>query len=227
MKVGLAGIGKLGTAMMKHWSQNGRVIGVYHPTKAKAKRFIQQYQYGYVLSEKELLHLDVLILALPAKEIIPFIDHLLVERNPLSNTCIINMATTLYTKDIKSQFPDLRVLGVKFMGHGRDLLERRNGLFITESSLPSDVQELFQELGKIKVDNEEQVVRVNKLATYYAVKTALEIEKKFTKEALDIEYVQRALTSLAPEVIRSYSKGSLGHFGREIAKELETERSSK
>ena len=221
MKVGLVGIGKLGSAMMKHWDQNKESIGVYHPVASKNEKFIQQFQNSYILTKSELENLDVLILALSAKDIIPFISQLISENISLTKTHMINMATALDTMEIKSQFPHLHISGVKYMGHARDLLENGDGLFITESNLPQDIENLFQSLGRIKVDSEERLIQVNKLATRYAVKAAMEIETVFTEQGFSDEYVQRALTSIAPEVVRSYSQGTLGHFALEIVKELQ------
>jgi hypothetical protein len=217
-KIGLVGIGKLGTALMKQWNDHNITIGVYHPSEIKAEHFIKKFQSGYILSENELQKIDILILALPAKEVIPFIADLCAED---SSTIIINMATALNTKEISARFPSYKVLGVKYMGHSRDLLEHGNGLFITESSLPKGIEELFQSLGSVEIDHEDILIEVNKLATYYALKTAVDIEKEFCERALPPEYVKRALTSLAPEVIRSYSDGSLGHFAKEIVKEIQ------
>lgn len=227
MRVGLAGIGKLGTAMMKQWSQKGRAVGVYHPDKQKAEEFTRHYQDGYVVMKKEFSDLDVLILALPAKEIMPFIVKLLAENVSLSQMKIINMASALHTKEIQNKLPNLSILGVKFMGHAKDLLERGNGLFISESLLPAEIAGIFSDLGRMKLDSEEQLLQVNKLATYYAVKAALEIEKGFAERGLAAEYTERALASLAPEVMRSYSEGTLGHFGKEIARDLKSEHTDK
>ncbi|OCA87188.1 NAD(P)-binding domain-containing protein [Pseudobacillus wudalianchiensis] len=227
MKVGLVGIGKLGRAMMEHWSFKGRAVGIYHPERTKVETFIQHYPSGYILNEKELSTLDMIILALPAQEIVPFLNECMDKGIPLTETRIINMATTLYTKEVKSQFPHLSIWGMKFMGHARDLLERGDGLFITESPLPAEITEVFHDLGRIKIDSEEKLLQVNKLATYYAVKAALELESHFTEQGLAADYIERALRSLAPEVMRSYSEGKLGHFGKEIVRELKTDRISK
>src|SRR3954467_1858679 len=144
LKMGLVGIGRLGSAMIKHWDQNKESIGVYHPVTSKGEKFIQPFQNGYVLTKKELGELDILILALSAKDMIPFISQLISENVFLTKTHIINMATALDTKEIKSQFPLLQISGVKYMGHARDLLENGNGLFITESNLSEEIEDLFQ-----------------------------------------------------------------------------------
>ncbi|MEH7331757.1 NAD(P)-binding domain-containing protein [Neobacillus drentensis] len=220
MKAGLVGIGKLGTAMMAHWHRSSRPIGIYHPVKKKAEDFVQQFQNGYCLSEEELSNLDVLVLALPALKVIPFISSLKIK----GSTSLINMATSLHTNEIKSKFPALNIHGVKFMGHWKDLLDHGNGLFITESPLTQKIEDIYQPLGKVILDREYCLTEVNKLATYYAIKAAIEIERDFSERGISSEYVKRALTSLAPEVMRSYSEGNLGHFAMDIVKEVQAEK---
>jgi hypothetical protein len=222
-QIGLVGIGKLGTALMTHWDKEAIAIGVYHPVKAKGEHFLQSFQNGYLLTNNELRNADVLILALPATEIVPFISSLHLQSTAKHTPTIINMATNLPTKDLTIKFPDLPIHGVKYMGHWKDLLEHGNGLFITESALPPNTAELFQLLGKVKIDRENCLTEVNKLATYFALKSAITIETEFTNRGLSPEYLIRALTSLAPEVIRSYCEGSLGHFAKEIVKEIQAE----
>ena len=224
--IGLVGIGKLGKAMLSHWDKNMIALGVYHPAETKAKQFLQSFQNGYLLSESGLSKVDILILALPATEVIPFITKLKRQSIGLYSPVIINMATNLPTSEINNTFPDLQVYGVKYMGHSKDLLEHGNGLFITESVLPEDIAELFEELGVVMNDSENCLTEVNKLATYFALKTAISIETEFSRRGLSPAYLKRALTSLAPEVIRSYSEGSLGHFAKEIVKEIQAENSS-
>ncbi|WP_257352174.1 NAD(P)-binding domain-containing protein [Pseudalkalibacillus decolorationis] len=219
-RIGLVGIGKLGSAMMKHWCDLEIPVGIYHPDNSKAKQFTARFTNGYMINKEEINKLSAFILALPADNVVPFISQCLSQRIPLKDTYLINMATTLNTKEISSEFSDLNIVGLKFMGHSNDLFEHANGLFITEQSIPDEILDLFRFLGKVKRDSEEIVIKVNKLATYQAVKAAIDLEKEFAKNNLPPEYKNRALTSLFPEVIRSYSKGSLGYFAREIEKEI-------
>ncbi|MEH7128031.1 NAD(P)-binding domain-containing protein [Neobacillus drentensis] len=225
-RIGLAGIGKLGTALMTHWAKKGIAIGVYHPVKTKAEHFLESFPNGLLLTENELRNVDVFILALPAMEVVPFISTFILQNQTQHSPTIINMATNIPTEDLKSKFPKINIHGVKYMGHWKDLLEHGNGLFISESALPSKINELFEVLGNVKIDNESYLTEVNKLATYFALKTAIAIETEFVTRGLSPEYLKRALTSLAPEVIRSYSEGSLGHFAKEIVKDIQAEKSS-
>lgn len=223
-KVGLIGLGKLGTAMLTHWDQQRISIGVFHPNKTKAEQCVQHFSTSYLLKEEQLSELDVFILALPALEVIPFISSLKLQSKTKDSPYLVNMATNLPTNEIRNKFSTLNVLGVKYMGHARDLLEHGNGLFISETVLPPFVEENFKFLGKIVVDSEDCLTQVNKIATYYALKTAINLENEFAKRGLSTEYLKRALTSLAPEVIRSYSEGSLGHFAKEIVKQIQEEK---
>jgi pyrroline-5-carboxylate reductase len=222
-RIGLVGIGKLGTAMLTHWDKKGIPIGIYHPLNTKAEQLVQSFQHVHILRESELKEVDILILALPAMEVIPFISSLLNHSNSEKSPDIINMATNLRTNEIKLKFPSLNVHGVKYMGHGRDLMEHGNGLFISEAALSKNIEELFQHLGKVRIDSENCLTEVNKLATYFALQTAIKLETEFAKRGLSPEYLTRALTSLAPEVIRSYSNGTLGHFAKDIIKEIQSE----
>ena len=220
-KVGLVGIGRLGTALMNHWCKNRIKVGIYHPNQSKAERFVQRFSNGYILTRNELDQLDYLILALSAKDIVPFISKLSSESLMVSNLQFINMATALQTKQLKEQFPNYEILGIKYMGHAKDLLDNGNGLFISESKLPSEIEILFNYLGKIVIDSEEILNEVNRVATYYAIKASMEIDTIMTKKGLSSDYVERALTSLAPYIMRSYYEGNLGHFAKDIVKEIQ------
>jgi pyrroline-5-carboxylate reductase len=224
VKVCLVGIGKLGKALMEHWNRTHLSIGVYHPSLTKSEEFVQHYQNSYLLTPSKFNEIDVFILALPAKEIIPFITNEIVKLQSVSSINIVNMATAIDTNEINNNFPSLNIFGVKYMGQWRDLLENGNGLFITETALPKQIEELFLPLGQVKIDREDNLIKVNKLATYHALKTAVAIENEMSKNHYSPEYTKRVLTSLAPEVIRSYSNGTLGHFAKEILKEIELEK---
>ncbi|WP_428909140.1 NAD(P)-binding domain-containing protein [Niallia sp. Krafla_26] len=217
MKVALVGIGRLGTALMKHWCLNDIRIGISHPDRTKAEQFVKKYSNGYVLTKKELSEMDYIILALSAKDIAPF----LTEFGTSPKSEFINMATALLTSDLKEQFPDLTITGIKYMGHSKDLLDNGNGLFITESPIPSGVADLFNYQGKIVVDSEETLNEVNKIATYYSIKAAMKIESIMEEKGLSSDYVGRALTSIAPQVIKSYYEGNLGHFAKRIVTEIQ------
>ncbi|MCS0789303.1 NAD(P)-binding domain-containing protein [Cytobacillus firmus] len=217
MKIGLAGIGKLGTAMMTHWHKSNLPIGIYHPNRSKAEQFAEKFPNGRPLTDDELKQMDMILLALPAGKVLSFMESMFPVE---SSVAFINMATALPTKSILERFPSCKVYGLKYMGHSRDLMENGNGLFISEDQLPGPILDLIKPLGEIVKDSEGRLVEVNKLATFFAIKTAVEIENEFISKDYPPAYIKRALASLAPEVIRSYSEGTLGHFAQEIVKEI-------
>ena len=223
VKIGLVGIGRLGRAMMKLWQQEGISIGVYHPNEEKAAQFIEPFDHAYVVRENDLNDLDIGILALPAKQIISFIKS--IDQSSFSpKPIMINMATTVLTRDLEKEFPDLELYGVKFMGHAQDLFEHGEGLFITEKRLPKKIEQLYIALGKVRTESESTLVEINKLATYHGLKAAIEIESIFLDKNIPEDYINQALGSIVPEIIRGYRQGNYGHFAMEMIKQIKNER---
>ncbi len=222
---GIAGIGKLGTAIMKQLDLRGTYIGFYHPNQKKMDAFAQTFPQHFPLTKTEIAELDFLLLALPANQIAPFVTELASSQISLKKPVFVNLATVMNTADLRKQFPDLKWVGIKYMGHSEDLLQRGNGLFIMEQNTsPSpeeqSVHQFFSQLGQVCIDSESTLEEVNKLATYHAIKAAKELEEALRKAGYPKEYVTRALLSISPEVIRSYANDTLGHFGRMIAAQL-------
>jgi len=221
---GIAGIGKLGTAILKQLELK-TYIGFYHPDQRKVDAFSHSFPNHIPLTKADLAELDYLLLALPANQIVPFVNDLEAAHISLQKPVLVNLATMMKTSDLRREFPRLKWIGVKYMGHSEDLFQRGNGLFVMEqSAAPSPeverVQQLFSRIGQVYIDSESTLEEVNKLATYHAIKGAMELEEAFRAAGYRKEYVMRALSSIAPEVIRSYANGTLGHFGRMIAEQL-------
>lgn len=218
---GIAGTGNLGSAILTQLGKGKRFIRFYHPDKRKAEAIAQAYPGQQGISQKELDSLDFLILALPADRVAPFVQDLIDSGLALADVTLINMATALHTAELMRQFPQLNWLGMKFMGHSSDLRERGNGLFITEqnealASRQEQAIRFFEQLGQVLIDKEAVVEDVNRLATRVAVKAAFELERTIRDGGYSEEYAARALVSIAPEVMRSYVAGTMGHFARNL-----------
>ncbi|MFD2370406.1 NAD(P)-binding domain-containing protein [Brevibacillus sp. GCM10020057] len=222
---GIVGTGNLGGAILTQLARVKRFIRFYHRDAHKAEAIAKAYPGQNSISREELGNLDFLILALPADQIAPFVRDLLDSGVSLADVTCINMATVLDTSELKREFPTLRWLGMKFMGHSVDLRERGGGLFVTEQNEglwreQEKAIRLFEQIGKVVVDKEAVVAEVNQLATRAAVKAALELEQAVRAGGYRQEYAERALLSLAPEVMRAYVTGTMGHFARQIVEQM-------
>ncbi|QRG66900.1 NAD(P)-binding domain-containing protein [Brevibacillus choshinensis] len=222
---GIAGTGNLGGAILTQLGKGNRYIRYYHRDAVKAEAIGNEYPGHQSIAKEELDSLDFLILALPADQIVPFMQDLRDSGLALEEVTMINMATVLNTVDLMNRFPQLQWLGMKFMGHSADLRERGNGLFVTErSEILEQKQEkairFFEQLGQVMIDRETVVEQVNVLATRVAVKAALDLERAISEGGYRQEYAMRALVSIAPEVMRSYVAGTMGHFARKIVEQL-------
>lgn len=211
----LVGIGRLGKALMKQWNHFNEEIGIFHPSDVKVKSFISDYSNGVPVSIKELPNMKTIILALPAAIIPEFL-----KQNHHSDIIYVNMATAMKTSDLQKEFPELQIVSMKFVGHAQDLYKNGNGYFITEQETTDDIVKLFTRIGVVKRGAPEIVNEVNKLATYYGIKAAVELENELKVTNIDQSLIDRALTAVTPEVIKSYQKGDLGHFAQSVAEEV-------
>lgn len=228
---GIVGIGNLGGAILSRLGSRHQFIHFYHPDERKAEAIAQAYPGHVKVGPEELANFDFLILSLPADRMAPFVKGLVESNLSLGNVTLINMATSLRTEELIRQFPQVKWLGMKFMGHSADLRSRGNGLFVTEPyETHTQEQEqairFFEALGQVIFDKEAVVEEVNRLATGAGVKAAMELERAVREGGYRQEYVGRALLSIAPEVMRAYGNGTMGHFARRIAEQLEGERRS-
>ncbi|WP_416150356.1 NAD(P)-binding domain-containing protein [Salipaludibacillus sp. HK11] len=226
---GIVGIGKLGEAILTQFNHCNMPIGIYHPNIDKVTETTKSYPRTRILQKADLASLDFLILALPANNVIPFInDYHQSKGLTLQHTTLINMATSMPTEKLRKAFPDLTWTGMKFVGHSESLKRYGNGLFITaeevvEKEEYQEVYQCFSKLGQVVVDKESIVEKINKLSTYHAIKVARELEQELGEQGLSDLFKEQALRSILPEVIRAYSKGNLGHFAQDVIKKLEQE----
>lgn len=219
---GIVGIGKLGKAIVHQLHRQQTDIHFYHHNPLKAEKFKQEFPNTQAVTKEELSRFRHLILALPAGQIVPFIQELEAAGISLKDTLLINLATAKQTSELQETFPHLQWMSLKFMGHSEDLRINGNGLFIAEpkpahGQAEQEAIEFFSLIGKVMFDKETSVEKLNKLATYYAIKLAKELEAELRQQGFPKEYEDRALASLAPEVLRSYARGTMGHFAQSIA----------
>ncbi|MBO9129533.1 NAD(P)-binding domain-containing protein [Bacillus sp. 165] len=221
MQIVIAGIGKLGTALLTQFEKCGISLGVFHPNSEKASLCVQKYSLHKAVTMKELGEADLVMAAVPANRIDAFTESIKSLHKPL----FINMATAVPTSRLQKQYSSLQWTGVKFVGQADDLRENGNGLFVIEEPHPV-ISGLYSQIGRVIVDKEETVEKVNRLATYYAIKAAKELENELRSKGYNSEYEKQVLQSLVPGVVRSYAQGTLGHFGKEIAAQLDNEKRS-
>lgn len=211
----LTGIGRLGKALMKQWNISNEKIGIFHPSDEKVKSFISAYSNGVPVSTNDLVNMKIIILALPAAKTPEFL-----KKNYYTHITYVNMATAKKTSDLQKEFPELQIVSMKFVGHANDLYKNGNGYFITEQETSEEIVNLFNGIGVVMRGEPEIVNDVNKLATYYAIKAAVELENELRIKKYDQSLIDRALSAITPEVIRSYQKGDLGHFAQSVAEEV-------
>ncbi|MFC4737746.1 NAD(P)-binding domain-containing protein [Bacillus daqingensis] len=218
---GLAGIGKIGAALLAGWDRQGLTTEIYHPDEHRRRAAASSAAGAREAAKEELPHLDYLVLALPADSIAPFIEDLEQSGLNMRRTTLVNMATTKGTASLRKQFPEHRFAGMKAAVHAETLRRGEAVLFVSPEAASDQTLKLrFEALGDVINGEEKTVETLNRTATEAAVKAAAALEEQLRQEGWQELYIRQALASLMPEVIHAYADGRLGAFGRKLADEL-------
>lgn len=225
---GIAGIGKLGGALMLRCEVNGIPLKVYHPDTAKARSQLTEMTKMTAVDADQLAETDYVLLALPAGKTGEVVDALLtVTKRGKSLPVLINLSTNDKTADLREQFPDFRWMGIKLAGHAKALKEEGKGLFVAEEwEANPEAARLFREIGEIAEGTEEDVAHFNRQVTEAAIAAAVKLKEQLTKANYDRDWIRHALTCSFPQVVKAYEQDELGTFAKEVAKKISDESSS-
>lgn len=244
----IIGAGRLGTVLARRLP--GKKI-IYDRKEDLAQQLAQTCAGDWakdipaLLAKISGLQLVLFILALPQKEIRPFLQGLdqqsqlsplktpetsaqasagsngrpfLVERS-----LFLNVATAQATAELKAAFPAWRFLGVKFVGHAGEM-ENDRPLIVVSGAAEEDfamVKNVFQPLGDVTSGPEEKVQQLNTLVTREVLLLARDLEKKVVGAELPVAWLPYALRQVAAGVLRAYARGDLGPFARSVLQESE------
>lgn len=220
---GIAGIGHLGKALTKQLEEVGVQVHVYHPNPQKRTKFASNFKEAKAVSFPELLNQPIVLLALPAEAIHPFLKNIKEEVSSRDTQPIfVNLSSLVNTKELQNNFPYLQLYGVKMVGHADYLYEYGEGVFLTETSLDTkefqEVRYIFEKIGKLFEDNEDVVKEVNGLA----IKNIIQACVNFEEETKDYpsDYREKAMDTIFPNTMRLYREGSFDGFMLKVMDEM-------
>lgn len=219
----IAGIGHLGKALTQQLENEGVHVHAYHPNSDRQTKFASQFRNVKAVNFSELLKQPIVLLALPAEAIQTFLRD---SQKEISSNNVppifVNLSTLIDTKELKNEFPDFQIYGVKMVGHANYLYEYGDGVFLTETPLDTnkfqDIRLLFEKIGTVFEDNEDIVKKVNGLAVRMIIEACLNFEKE-TKNFPD-EYSKKAMDTIFPNTMRLYRDRSFDSHMLSIMDEI-------
>jgi len=221
---GIAGIGLLGSALTQQLELAGVNVLAYHPKSERRSAFVADFDRVEAVDFSELLNQEIVLLAIPAEAIRPFLKDAQKEITAGSmKPRFVNLSTLVSTKELNKEFSDLQIVGVKMVGHSKYLYEHGDGVFVTETPLNTKefqpIRSLFEKIGTLYEDKEEVVREVNGQAVRKIVEACVQFQKE--TENYREEYREKAMDSIFPHSMKMYREGDLDGFMRKIIEEME------
>ena len=220
---GIAGIGHLGKALTQQFEEVDMQVHAYHPTPQRRTEFVNNFKKAQSVNFSELLNQPIVLLALPAEVIQPFLKEAQEEVSPNDiKPTFVNLSSLVNTEELQDEFSDLRIYGVKMVGHADYLYEYGNGVFLTETFLNNQefqqIRFIFEKIGRLFEDNENVVREVNGLAIKHIIQACV----NFTEETKNYpnDYREKAMDTIFPNTMRLYREGSFDGFMLEIMDEM-------
>src|SRR5699024_5178409 len=179
----IVGIGHVGEALAKQFDGVGVHVHAYHPNSKRRTKFASKFKNVKDADFSELIKQPIVLLALPAEEIQTFLNSAQEEITPNKVSPIfVNLSTLIDTKELKNKFSNLQIYGVKMVGHANYLYEYGEGVFVTETPLNveefQEIRFLFEQIGTLFEDDEDQVRKINGLAVKRIIETCIDFEKE-------------------------------------------------
>ncbi|CAM3723685.1 hypothetical protein [Alkalicoccus chagannorensis] len=223
---GIAGAGKLGSALLHQWNLAGMPGALYHPDEDKRERYAGAYRLMRGISAPSLSGLDCLLLALPPDRLKSFPKDVSAAGADLTRTTLVNLSTSLHTDELRVMYPDYQWAGVKFAGHASRLKTEGAGAFVMEDQpLPArhtdHLRLLFERIAPVISAEEAAVWTMNQAAVKEAVTSASRLSTKAAEHGYPHALAEASCRSTLPGTAEAYLTGSLGAFGRKVAEELE------
>lgn len=213
---GIAGIGHLGEALTKQLEGVGVNIHAFHPHLQKRTKFASKFENVKAVDFSDLFKQPIVLLALPADEIKPFLRDAQKEVLPTNvSPVFVSLSTLIDTKELKNEFSNFQIYGVKMIGHANFLYEYGDGIFLTETQLDTkgfeEVRFLFEKIGELFEDNEDIVREINGLAVRRIIEACMNFEKETNN--YPNKYSKKAMDTIFPNTMRLYRDGSFdGHM---------------
>jgi pyrroline-5-carboxylate reductase len=213
---GIAGIGHLGEALAQQLEGIDVHVCAHHPNLQRRTEFSERFKKVKAVDFSELLKQPIVLLALPAEAIQPFLKNAKKEilSSKITKPTFVNLSTLVDTKALQNEFSDFKIYGVKMVGHANYLYEHGDGVFVTETPLNTEgfqkIRFLFENIGILFEDNEDVVRKVNGLAVRKIIEACVNFKKE--TENYPDEYSEKAMDTIFPNTMRLYREGSFDGF---------------
>lgn len=206
IKVGIAGIGRLGTVLANKFSPKADLLLADKASK-KAVKLSKVISAKAVGLSDVFIRSDVLIIAVPPDQIIPLIRKYGKLLRP--NTIVVNMATSVSTSEMERIInrKDVIIMGLKMVGQAFALSLGMKTVFVSSAKGKKNIsvlRRLFSPFGIIITGDEMKVSEINALATRFGLGLAIGLRDRLRKICDSEDVINAAIKTVAVGTILDY-----------------------
>ncbi|WP_216831846.1 hypothetical protein [Alkalihalobacterium elongatum] len=213
------GFGKLTKALLP-FIKSDNTVYVFHKNE-RDEQFYNLYNVKYA-SPATFSKASYVFLSLPASAYSDFFTEY--GQYFHKETIFFHMATALTKKEVLSFVKGGKVVPCKCIGQADQMaIDKRGLIVVPENSQEEEnwLKSFFTNDMSIMVGREEDVLRINQIATKAALELAVALKKELQGNSFDKEWINQTLEITVRGVIKSYCHQQLGGFGRNLLKEIE------
>lgn len=220
MKVAILGAGRLGSLLAS------RIPGSYRRViigRRKQRAAALADEVGGIASDQlsAVRGCNVVLLAVPGPAIPVILPELVPHLEP--NALVVNMATDLDTNEIAEQFPRIRCVAAKLIGHAREMAHGAPGIVMLDGVTAAEEEllaDMLGNLGPVIKDREEKVRQANTAVAEEMVKAERSLRARLLELGLEEDLIRIAIKTTGPGVLRSLSDNDAGPFVQEIIRRV-------
>lgn len=218
MKIGLVGIGRMGRVLAELLVKKQAELCIFDRNIDQMNLLAEKLNVSTAVNLEEIMNWEIVILAVPDREVVSCIKKFNVIEKPLM---VINIATNV-GQDMLNHMaaPHVKCICAKFVGHADEIALGHCPVIIVNQfpkELVEQTVEIFQLVGQVVIGDADLVYTINKIAAEKAIEAAIGIEdmlqqKNITEPAI----IKSAIRQVAAGIMKAYADDNLGPFAREI-----------
>ena len=218
---GLIGLGRLGKVLAQKMTLDR--LYVYDCRESILQAEALKLGLSWLPLNKIVVKADLLLLAIPPDEIIPFVQQNC--KRMKDNIVLINLATKINTSEIKQTVVNkkIRIISVKLIGQYVSLLKGLESIFVTDNPYPElteRINSIFSPLGKVRHDKTESVYEWNAEATRWALKTAVNFRKQLLTQSVPGDVIRVLINNICAGTLMEYEPDSKNQYIKARLNEL-------
>jgi pyrroline-5-carboxylate reductase len=228
MKIGLVGVGRMGRVLAELLVKQVELC-IFDRNIDKMKLLAEKLNISTVTNLEEMMAWEIVILAVPDREVMSCIKDFNAIEKPLM---VINIATNV-GQDMLNHMaaPHVKCICAKFVGHADEMALGQQPVIIVNQfpeELVAQTVKIFQLFGQVVIGEADLVHTINKVAAEKAIEAAVQIEEiLIQKKITDSTIIKSAIGQVAAGIIKAYADGNMGPFAREIVQSVKTKSRNK